>query len=121
MVIFLGVVILGALIAAFIARVLKIVGLSWIDRILGGAFGIVRGFVVVVVVAMVVTAFAPNALPRALDDSTCAPYVFGASRVLTAMTPFDIRDGFDRAYKEMQGLWEEAFKRKPKPLEVRHQ
>jgi len=121
MLIFFGVMIFGSIVGAFLARVLKIVGLSWMDRLLGGAFGIVRGFIVVVVVAMVMTAFAPKALPRAIDNSRFAPYVLGASRVLTAATPFEIRDGFDRAYKEVQGLWEEALKRKPKHVEVRHE
>lgn len=102
--VFCGVLILGAIVAAVIVRMLKIIGLSWMDRLLGGVFGIVRGFVIIAVVAMVVTALAPRWLPGAVNSSTLAPYVLRASRVMTALTPFDIRDGFDRAYLEFQKL-----------------
>ena len=43
-----------------------------------------RGFVVIVVVAMVITAFAPKSLPGAIKQATLAPYIFEASRILTA-------------------------------------
>ncbi|HYI95531.1 MAG TPA: CvpA family protein [Bryobacteraceae bacterium] len=110
--VFFGVLIAGALIAALLVKVLKIVGLSWADRLLGGAFGVVRGFVVLVVITMVITAFVPKSLPRAVEHSQLAPYVFAASRVLTAATPYEIREGFDRAYSDLRGLWEEAVNRK---------
>ena len=74
--------------AMVLTRMLKIVGLSPIDRVMGGAFGLVRGFVVIVVIAMVVTAFAPKSLPGAVQQSQIAPYVFGASRTLSADDTF---------------------------------
>jgi membrane protein required for colicin V production len=120
--VFFGVLIVGALIASLLTRVLKIVGLSWADRLMGGAFGAVRGFVVLVVITMVITAFAPKSLPRAVEHSQFAPYVFGASRILTAATPYEIREGFDRAYKDLRGLWEEAVNRKKsKRIPVRNE
>ena len=80
--VFCGVLILGALIAALIVRMLKLIGLSWMDRLLGGVFGVVRGFVIVAVVAMVVTALAPKWLPAAVNHSQLAPYGLPASSVL---------------------------------------
>jgi membrane protein required for colicin V production len=123
LIVFFGVIIAGALLAALLARMLKIVGLSWADRLLGGACGLVRGFIVIVVVAMVFTAFAPKSLPRAIEESTFAPYVFGGSRALAAATPYEIREGFERAYKELRGLWKEALRRKPgaKHIEIRNE
>jgi membrane protein required for colicin V production len=114
LIVFFGVLIVGALLAALITRLLKIVGLTWADRLMGGAFGVVRGFVVLVVITVGITAFIPKSLPRAVEDSQLAPYVFQASRVLTAATPYEIREGFDRAYKDLRGLWEEAVNRKGK-------
>ena len=102
--VFFGVIIAGALLAALVARMLKLIGLSWMDRLLGGVLGIVRGFIVLAVVTMVVTALGPRWLPTAVGGSTLAPYVLRASRVLTTLTPFDIRDGFQRAYAELQRL-----------------
>jgi membrane protein required for colicin V production len=121
--VFFGVLIAGALLAALLVRMLKIVGLSWADRLLGGACGLVRGFLVIVIVAMVFTAFAPKSLPRAMDESMCAPYIFGASRALAAATPYEIRDGFERAYRELRTLSKEALRRKPgaKHIEIRNE
>jgi membrane protein required for colicin V production len=116
--VFIGVLLVGTLIGALIARMLKLVGLSWMDRILGGAFGVVRGFVVVTVVAMVVTAFAPSWMPKAVNNSTLAPYVLGSARVLSAATPFEIRDRFDRAYKDLRDLWTAATQKR-KRVETR--
>ena len=104
--VFCGVLIVVSLIAALIVRMLKLIVLTWMDRLLGGVFGVLRGFVVVAVVMMVVTALAPRWLPRAVNESRFAPYVLSASRTLTSLTPFDIRDGFDRAYKELRRLRE---------------
>lgn len=102
--VFFAVIIVGALLGALLARMLKLIGLSWMDRLLGGLLGVVRGFIVLAVVTMVVTALAPRWLPHAVGGSTLAPYVLGVSRVLTNLTPFDIRDGFHRAYAELQKL-----------------
>ena len=49
-VILIGVLILGAIIGRILAKVFKWVGLSWLDRLLGGAFGIVRGFLIAAVI-----------------------------------------------------------------------
>ena len=118
MIVFVGVLLVGTLLGALIARMLKLVGLSWMDRILGGAFGVVRGFVVVTVVAMVVTAFAPSWMPKAVNDSKLAPYVLGSARVFAAATPFEIRHGFDRTYKEIRDLWTAATQKR-KRIEAR--
>jgi membrane protein required for colicin V production len=112
MVVFIGVLLIGTLLGALIARMLKLVGLSWMDRILGGAFGLVRGFVVVSVVAMVVTAFAPSWMPKAVNDSKLAPYVLRSARVFAAATPFEIRNGFDTTYKELRDLWTAATQKR---------
>ena len=104
--VFCGVLVLGSLIAALIVRMLKLIGLTWMDRLLGGVFGVVRGFAIVAVVAMVVTALSPKWLPEAMNRSTLAPYVLRASKVLTALTPFDLRDGFERAYERLRKLRE---------------
>ncbi|MEP7208415.1 MAG: CvpA family protein [Casimicrobiaceae bacterium] len=46
---FLGVVIAGGLIAMTLSRAVRAVGLGWVDRLLGGAFGLARGMVIVLV------------------------------------------------------------------------
>ncbi|MDQ6678646.1 MAG: CvpA family protein, partial [Acidobacteriota bacterium] len=41
--IFFGVLILGGILSAVVGRLLKTIGLSMVDRLLGAAFGLVRG------------------------------------------------------------------------------
>ncbi len=51
--VFLGVVIAGAAFGYFVARLLHAVGLGMADRLLGAAFGLVRGVLLLVVLALI--------------------------------------------------------------------
>ena len=112
--IFSGINLLGALIAWVIQRLFKVIGLTWLDRVVGGAFGIVRGVIVLAVVTLVVTAFYPRKLPAAVTQSELAPYVFRASDVLAEATPYELTAGFAKSYDELAGLFKE-LKRAKKP------
>lgn len=52
-VIIIGALVIGAMIAGPIARTLRAAGLGFVDRFLGSVFGLVRGVVVVVALALV--------------------------------------------------------------------
>ena len=113
-VIFFGVVILGAIVGRVLARFMKWAGLSWFDRLLGGAFGVVRGFIVCAAIATVLLAFAPSPPPRSVVDSKLLPYVVDVAGVLAAMTPHDIKDAFRNAKEKAQKDWEaRRFSKRP--------
>lgn len=120
-IVFFGILIAGVLLAWLLSRMLKIIGLSFFDRLLGGGFGIVRGFLTIVVITMVVMAFAPKSLPSAAKESRIAPYVLKSAQLLAEVTPFEIRDGFNRAYKDMRDAWKEVVRPhvKPRKLDVK--
>lgn len=99
-----GVLILGSLVAWLIQRVLKIVGLSWLDRIAGGGFGLVRGVVGLAVMALVFTSLMPGRLPKATAKSELAPYIFGTAEALAAVAPYELRNGFKRSYEQVLGV-----------------
>ena len=71
---FLGTLIVGALVGMVARKLIKAAGIQWFDRFLGGVFGLVRGVLVDAILLMVVMAFAikPDAVqqvgPRALYD-----------------------------------------------------
>ena len=117
-IIFFGVLIAGAMIAALIARIFKLVGLSFVDRTLGGAFAAVRAAFVLVIVTMGVMAFAPKWMPGAVHRSQIAPYIIRAADVLSAATPYEIKNGFAEALEEVQGIIKEL---KPKKLVLRQE
>jgi membrane protein required for colicin V production len=103
-IIFFGVLIAGGLLAALIARVFKLVGLSFVDRLLGAGFGAVRGAVVVIVVTLCVMAFAPRSLPAPVETSQLAPYIVTGSRVLSSLTPYELKHGFNQTFDNIQGI-----------------
>src|SRR5215212_3192217 len=43
----------GALVSTVLVRMFKLIGLSWLDRLLGGLFGFVRGLLICVALLMI--------------------------------------------------------------------
>ena len=72
--------------------ILKEVGLRWVDRLLGGAFGLVRGVVIATVLVMGLAAFAPES--KSLADSQVAGYFLVSGRALSWLAPFEVRERF---------------------------
>jgi membrane protein required for colicin V production len=90
--IFLVVVILAGLIGRVTRRLLKEVGMSWFDRVLGGVFGLFRGFLMVAVVLLGMTSFAPSS--QWLAGSQLAPYFLVAGRAAIWLAPSELRAQF---------------------------
>ncbi len=89
-VIFVAVSILAGALGRICSWAFNKVGLRWMDRLLGGAFGLVRGFLVITVVVMATAAFAPGA--RWLSQSQLAPYFLVAGRGASWLAPAEIRN-----------------------------
>lgn len=92
----------------------KVVGLSWLDRVLGAAFGAARGVIVSVALITAIVAFAPGSdaksPPQSIVNSRIAPYMIDAAHVLTMATPKELRDEFARRYEQIKRVWEDAIK-----------
>ncbi len=114
-----GVLIIGAIIGLILAKFFKWVGLSWLDRLLGGAFGVVRGFVIAAAMVTVLLAFSPSPPPPSVVDSRLLPYVIEVSNVLAALTPREIKDQFYATKNKVQADW--SAHNAQKPGELRHE
>lgn len=90
--IFFAIVLLAGIIARVVRRAVRAVGLRWVDRFLGGAFGLVRGVVIVSVAVMAITAFAPDS-PQ-LAGSQLASYFQVAGSGVSWLTPSVLREKF---------------------------
>jgi membrane protein required for colicin V production len=115
--IFASILAIGAVVSTILARIFRAVGLSWLDRLLGAGFGVLRGLLICVVIVMVLLAFSPAQTRDAVADSYLAPYVVESSRALAAMTPHEIKDGFHDGYEEVKKIWAEVFKKKSRKKE----
>jgi|WetSurMetagenome_2_1015567.scaffolds.fasta_scaffold329913_2 membrane protein required for colicin V production len=96
-VVFTAVSILAGAIGRIVSWAVREAGLRWVDRVLGAAFGVVRGLLVVTIIVMATAAFAPNA--EWLRQSQTAPYFLvigrGASWLAPAEVRNRVRDGMD--------------------------
>ncbi len=98
----------GALLGRMLAKVFKWVGLSWMDRLLGGVAGFARGAILAVALVTVILACVPGSPPRSIVDSKSMPYVLQASRVLAMAVPRELRDAFEQTESKIRGIWDEA-------------
>jgi membrane protein required for colicin V production len=125
--VFIGILLLGSLTGYIVSRLLRITGLSFFDRLLGAAFGIIRGVLLASALVMAMLAFAPgakaNAPPEAVAKSRLAPYVVGAARLFVAAAPREMKDGFKRGYEQVKSEWENSIKKQIQklPNEARHE
>ncbi len=112
-VIFIGIVAIGALVGRLLAKFFKWVGLSWFDRLLGGAFGFVRGMLIAVALVTVLLAFAPSPPPRSITESKLMPYVIDASNIVAALTPREVKQAFQDTKDKVQKVWADHSNRIP--------
>jgi membrane protein required for colicin V production len=113
--VFVGVMLLGSLIGFILSKLLKVTGLSFFDRLMGAAFGILRGVLMAAALVMALLAFAPgaraNTPPESVAHSRLAPLVIGAARIFVAAAPREMKDGFHKSYDQVKSFWEDALKK----------
>jgi membrane protein required for colicin V production len=98
--IFFAVVLVAGIIARIVRKAIRAVGLRWIDRFLGGAFGLVRGVVIVTVGVMAITAFAPDS--KQLAGSQLAGYFQLAGSGASWLAPSVLREKFREGVAQLR-------------------
>ena len=100
-----------AVVGKLLGMVLKWAGLSWVDRLLGGVFGLARGLVFAIAFVLALMAFSPNPPPASVVQSRIAPYVTGAANICSYMAPNEVREGVRRSYEKIREAWKEMLDR----------
>jgi membrane protein required for colicin V production len=92
-----GAMILASLVGKLLRHTASAIGLGFVDRVLGTAFGFVRGALLGVVLLLALTAFLPSA--PWIENSRLAPYFLRAAHAVSFVMPSDLKsrllDGLD--------------------------
>jgi membrane protein required for colicin V production len=106
-----AVLLVGALVAKLVATMFKWTGLSWLNRVLGAAFGFARGALIGVAFVAVLLAFAPKPVPNWMVNSLLLPYAIDASDICASIAPAALKDAFRDGMQEIRKDWEEQLKK----------
>jgi membrane protein required for colicin V production len=100
----------GWLLGWIVRRFVRTVGLSFFDRLLGAAFGLIRGLLIAMALLTAWTAFGPQVDSNTISDSMLhsrlAPYVLDASRAIVAVAPMELKSSFRKQYAQVKSLLE---------------
>ncbi|MDP9054088.1 MAG: CvpA family protein [Acidobacteriota bacterium] len=101
-----GVMLLGAMAGWVVSRFLRTIGLSFFDRLLGAAFGFVRGLLIAIALLTAYMAFGPQVDAKTVSGSVLhsrfAPYVLEASHLAVAIAPMELRSSFTKQYAALK-------------------
>ena len=103
--IFAGCLIAGAFVSFVVHKFVRLAHLQWFDRLLGAAFGLIRGWMIAAVLVLILTAF-PVRL-ASIQEARLAPFLLVSARVLIVLTPQALKDRFMEGYGEVERLWRE--------------
>jgi membrane protein required for colicin V production len=79
--------------------------LQWADRLLGAAFGFIRGWMIGAVILLVLTAF--DVQTDRVRNSMIAPYFLPGSRALAIVTPYELKAKFLVGYRALERWWQQ--------------
>jgi membrane protein required for colicin V production len=109
-IVFCGVLLAGATVSYIVGKFLTVTGLSVVDHLLGAGFGMLRGLVYSIAIIMGAMAFSRGENPpAAIVESRLAPYVVDASRLVAAMAPHELKEGFRKSYEQVKSAWSDAL------------
>jgi membrane protein required for colicin V production len=103
--IFLVTLLAGLVIIWLVTRFIKFAKVQWADRLLGAAFGFIRGWVLCAAILLALTAFGIQT--ERVKNSELAPYFLPGSRVLAIVTPYEIKAKFLVGYRALERWWRE--------------
>jgi membrane protein required for colicin V production len=108
---FVVVLLAGALAGKLLSMMFKWAGLSWLDRLLGGVVGLLRGLVLAIALVLALMAFTPKPPPRSVVESHLAPYVIDTARICAYLAPREVREAVAESYQKVKDAWAELLEK----------
>ncbi|MCZ6904287.1 MAG: CvpA family protein [Acidobacteria bacterium] len=90
----------GIVASTLLRRLVKVAGLNWFDRFLGGTFGVLRGLLIGSVILLVLTAFDIKSSVTA--KSLLAPYFIVGARAVVLVMPQELKTQFRDGYQKFR-------------------
>jgi membrane protein required for colicin V production len=103
--IFVMTLVAGFVVIWLVTKFMKFAKLQWADRLLGAAFGFIRGWVISAAILLALTAF--EIQTERLKGSELVPYFLPGSRVMAVMTPYEMKAKFLVGYRALERWWRE--------------
>ena len=104
-IVFLGTLVAGALVIAVAQKLIKFAKIQWFDRLLGAAFGFIRGWLLGSIVFLVLTSF--DLQTERVQSSQLAPYYLPGARFIALAAPQDLKSRFADGYRAVEKWWHE--------------
>ena len=109
--VFFACVLMGALLGKVLAKLLKWTGLSWLDRMMGAGFGLVRGVIAAVAFVSILLAFTSKPVPNWMTGSFLLPYAIDASNVVASLAPRALKNSVRETVNEVHQAWEDQVRK----------
>ncbi len=91
-------IVIATILGKLLSKTASAVGLGFLDRLAGAAFGLARGFVLGIAILLMMTAFLPSS--PWVQTSFLAPYFLRANHAVSFVMPYDLQlrlsGGLDR-------------------------
>jgi membrane protein required for colicin V production len=110
LIVFCGITLVGSVVAGMFAKFIRSLDLVWLDRVLGVAFGAVRGLLYCTITIWGIMAFFPVQPRLVLSQSRLAPCVMDAARWVAESSPDEVKRTFRQSYRELNRVLPENIK-----------
>jgi len=87
-------------------RFLKAASIKWVDRLLGGVFGLLRGWAICSILVLGLIAFPVR--DSVMERSFLAPYMLAGARTAVLLVPQNLKDQFNEQYKKVLEAWNKS-------------
>lgn len=104
--IFVAVKLVGALVGVLLGKLFSAADLKWFDRVLGAAFGLVKGFLLSAVLFVGLLAF-PFDL-KWVKEASVAPYLLRGAKFVSHITPPAVKVRFEEGLTKLRTIWKES-------------
>jgi len=102
-VVFFGTLFVGILAIWVAQKLLKFSKIQWFDRLLGAAFGFIRGWVLGSIFFLALTSF--DLQSDRVKSSEFAPYFLPGARIMALAVPYDLKARFLVGYGAIEKWW----------------